>query len=114
MMELVFWSSLRFFCVAIPLVIALIAARRALCSEGFSALIYMVFSGYAAVAGVTILPWALKLDALSPPALLLAVSAVIFWGALNRLIRRPLRDYRGQRKSREILGLPTFREIARR
>ena len=93
---------IRFAIVGVPLSLAIASARRALVSRSLNAGIYIIYSGYATVAGLSLLPWATYLDRPAPAAVILAASAVVFWGAINRYLRRPIIGYR----PRSGLGRP--------
>ena len=105
MESMFFWAGVRFVWVGLPLGVSLLAARRALQSRSRNAIIYIAFSGYAAVSGLTMLPYAMYLERATAPALLLAASSLVFWGALNRYLRRPILGYRARLDDRSTKGL---------
>lgn len=89
-----FWAAVRFVLVGLPLAISLAAARRALQSKSGNAAVYIMYSGFAAVSGLTVLPWAMYFEPPNIPSLILAISAIVAWGALNKHLRRPIAGYR--------------------
>jgi hypothetical protein len=91
--DLLFWALLRFFILIVPLVVALWSARRAFLSvshgSGRSAPVWMAFAGFAAVSGISLLPWAMHLQPVNAAGLFLSTLAVALWPVLGMILRRP-------------------------
>lgn len=99
MIDLLFWALLRFFISIVPLAVALLSARRAFLSvshgSGRSAPVWMAFAGFAAVSGISLLPWAMHLQPVNAAGLVLSTLAVALWPVLGMILRRPATAPRG-------------------
>jgi hypothetical protein len=96
--DLLFWALLRFFILLGPLAVALMAARRAFLSvslgTGRSAPVWMALAGFAAVAGASLLPWAMHLRPVNGAGLMLSALAMALWPVLGVILRRAATGYR--------------------
>lgn len=92
------WISLRFVIAGLPLLLAIFAAERAFASvsvgTGRSAPIWMAYSGFSAVSGVSLLPWAMHLEAVNGAGFLLCLISMALWPILGRVLRRSGAGYR--------------------
>jgi hypothetical protein len=92
------WISLRFVISGLPLLLAIFAAERAFASvsvgTGRSAPIWMAYAGFAAVSGVSLLPWAMHLEAVNAVGFLLCLISMALWPILCRVLRRGGAGYR--------------------
>lgn len=104
--DIVFWALLRLFIAAMPLLVALLAGRRAFLSvsrgSGRSAPVWMAFAGFACVSGLSLLPWAMHLQVINGAGLALSALAVALWPVLGVILRR-------SPASGRTVGAPVFR-----
>ncbi|MGI1663170.1 hypothetical protein ACRDNQ_13075 [Palleronia sp. KMU-117] len=92
------WISLRFVIAGLPLLLAIFAAERAFASvsagTGRAAPIWMAYAGFAAVSGVSLLPWAMHLEAVNGAGFALCLISMALWPILGRVLRRGGGGYR--------------------
>jgi hypothetical protein len=90
--EILLWALPRFLIVAMPLLVALMAGQRAFLSvsrgTGRTASVWMGFSGFACVSGLSLLPWAMHLQPINGAGLVLSALAVSLWPVLGVILRR--------------------------
>lgn len=99
MIDILFWALLRFFIVAMPLLVALLAGQRAFLSvsrgSGRTAPVWMAFAGFASVSGLSLLPWAMHIQSVNAAGLGLSALAVALWPVFGLILRRsPATDRR--------------------